>query len=61
MADKIEVGTLVAEKKTFVDKEKGTSREYFSYSVTFESGAVVRFVPMQNDRSLLAFALELDG
>lgn len=55
----MQVGVLVAEEKTFTDSETGKTRNYLSYYVEFENGAIVHFVPRQNDRALLTFILEL--
>lgn len=59
--EKIALGELQAVRKTFVDKETGERREYYGYEVVFENGARVRFTPLQDDRSLLRFALSEMG
>ena len=53
-----EVGTLVAELKTWKDPKTGEVREYYGYYVQLENGAVVRFSPLADDRKLLDFCLK---
>lgn len=56
--ENIVLGELVAVRKKFTDKTTGEVREYYGYQVEFENGAIVRFLPMQDDRSLLRFAMQ---
>lgn len=59
VGEKREVGVLIAEEKTYTDPNTGAKRNYLLYLVEFDNGAVVRFVPHQNDRALLNFVLGL--
>lgn len=52
------LGDLVAVRKKFTDKTTGEVREYFGYEIEFESGAKVRFAPLQDDRSLLKYVMQ---
>lgn len=52
------IGDLIAVKKRYTDRETNKTREYYGYEVHFENGAVVRFSPLPNDRSLLDFAIQ---
>lgn len=50
------IGQLVAVKKEWRDKTTGEVREYMAYQVDID-GAIIRFVPMQYDRSLLRYMM----
>lgn len=53
----LSLGELVAVKKQYKDPTTGEVREYYGYEVDFGNGAVVRFVPLQDDRSLLKYVM----
>jgi len=53
----ISLGELVAVRKQFKDKDTGEVRAYFGYEIEFENGAKVRFMPLQDDRSLLKYVM----